>query len=123
MNAPIAHHVIAVIARYAAIDAASVSPGATLAELGIVPCRAIEVTFAIEDAFDINVPLGACDLCTDTVGVMIAAVGAAMHPAFAARSVTVEASGPSPGQTECDSWWYAEWAQPVYAAPVSLTNR
>ncbi|UPG83865.1 phosphopantetheine-binding protein [Luteibacter aegosomatis] len=86
MNDPIEDRVIRIIARRAGIDAATVVPTATLQTLGVASFHGIEMTFEIEDDFDINVPVGACDLTVGTVEDMVRAVREALAPSSKTRS-------------------------------------
>ncbi|PTR34045.1 acyl carrier protein [Luteibacter sp. OK325] len=71
MNDPIEERVIDIVAKQVGADPATITQDATLEVLGIASCQGIAMTFAIEDLFDINVPVGACDLKVATVGDMI----------------------------------------------------
>jgi acyl carrier protein len=51
--------VIAIIAEQAVLEVSDVSEGATLADLGIDSLGLVESIFAIEEAFDIQVPFNA----------------------------------------------------------------
>jgi acyl carrier protein len=51
--------VIAILAEQAVLDPAEVRPEATLADLGIDSLGLVETVFAIEEAFDIQVPFNA----------------------------------------------------------------
>lgn len=74
MNDPIEERVVNIIAKQVGADPAAITLDATLEVLGIASCEGVEMTFAIEDSFDINVPMGACDLKVATVGDMVDAV-------------------------------------------------
>jgi len=51
--------VMAILAGQAVLDAGEVRPEATLADLGIDSLGLVETVFAIEEAFDIQVPFNA----------------------------------------------------------------
>ncbi len=51
--------VVAILAEQAVMEPAEVSPEATLEELGIDSLGLVEAIFAIEEAFDIQVPFNA----------------------------------------------------------------
>jgi acyl carrier protein len=53
--------VVAILAEQAVLDRAAVRPEATLADLGIDSLALVETIFAIEEAFDIQVPFNAND--------------------------------------------------------------
>lgn len=53
--------VVAILAEQAAVDPAQVSADATLEDLGIDSLGLVETIFAIEEAFDIQVPFNAND--------------------------------------------------------------
>ncbi len=53
--------VIAIIAEQAVLEPSDVSPGSTLEDLGIDSLGLVESIFAIEEAFDIQVPFNAND--------------------------------------------------------------
>ena len=53
--------VIAIIAEQAVLDVADVTPDSTLEDLGIDSLGLVESIFAIEEAFDIQVPFNAND--------------------------------------------------------------
>ncbi|MGQ0567024.1 MAG: acyl carrier protein [Gemmobacter sp.] len=79
MTQDVAHKVIAIIAELAVLDVADVKPEATLEELGIDSLGLVESIFAIEEAFDIQVPFNAndpaqSDFDISSVGAVIAAV-------------------------------------------------
>ena len=126
MTDPIEERVISLIANRVGINAATITPAATLKALGVAFCRANEITFEIEDVFDINVPVGACDLGTDTLGTMIEAVRAALVLSAVTHHATARlyerrlsrlpalASPCAPAQDEYCRWLYAENAQHVY---------
>jgi acyl carrier protein len=51
--------VVAILAGQAVLDASEVRPEATLADLGIDSLGLVETVFAIEEAFDVQVPFNA----------------------------------------------------------------
>jgi acyl carrier protein len=53
--------VVAILAEQALLDPPAVRPEATLADLGIDSLGLVETIFAIEEAFDIQVPFNAND--------------------------------------------------------------
>lgn len=52
---------VAILAEQALLDPSEVRPDATLADLGIDSLGLVETIFAIEEAFDIQVPFNAND--------------------------------------------------------------
>lgn len=57
----IAQRVIAILAEQALLDPSDVMPDQTLTDLGIDSLGLVESIFAIEEAFDIDVPFNAND--------------------------------------------------------------
>jgi acyl carrier protein len=125
MTDPIEERVISIVARRVGVDRATITQTSTLEALGIPPCRGIEITFVIEDSFDINICLAACDLKLDAVGALVDAVRAALSRRARDRRITehfVHHSLPRPASTlrcaaiqnELDRWLYAENAAYVY---------
>lgn len=57
----IAERVIAIIAEQAVLEPSDVQPDMTLTDLGIDSLGLVESIFAIEEAFDIDVPFNAND--------------------------------------------------------------
>jgi acyl carrier protein len=55
----ISEKVIAIIAEQAVLDPSDVTPDSTLEDLGIDSLGLVESIFALEEAFDINVPFNA----------------------------------------------------------------
>ncbi len=53
--------VVAILAEQAVLEPTAVRPDATLADLGIDSLGLVEAIFAIEEAFDIQVPFNAND--------------------------------------------------------------
>ena len=75
----IASQVTEIIAEQALLDPSDVTPDKTLEDLGIDSLGLVESIFAIEEAFDINVPFNAnepteSDFDISSVGAIIAAV-------------------------------------------------
>ena len=71
--------VVAILAEQAMLDAAEIRADATLADLGIDSLGLVETIFAIEEAFDLQVPFNAndpkaSDFDISTVDTMIRAV-------------------------------------------------
>jgi acyl carrier protein len=71
--------VVAILAEQAVLDPGDVRPDATLADLGIDSLGLVETVFAIEEAFDIQVPFNAnepdkSDFDISTVATMVRAV-------------------------------------------------
>ncbi|BDW85396.1 acyl carrier protein [Roseicyclus marinus] len=81
MSDAIRDKVIAIIAEQAVLEPGDVTPEATLADLGIDSLGLVESIFAIEEAFDIQVPFNAnepdqSDFDISSVAAIIAAVEA-----------------------------------------------
>jgi acyl carrier protein len=79
LDRSVAAEVAAIIAAQALTDPADVTPERTLASLGLDSLGLVETIFAVEEAFDIQVPFnandpGASGLDASTVGGIIAAV-------------------------------------------------
>jgi acyl carrier protein len=79
MSDAIRDKVIAIIAEQAVLEPGDVTPEATLADLGIDSLGLVESIFAIEEAFDIQVPFNAnepdqSDFDISSVAAIIAAV-------------------------------------------------
>jgi acyl carrier protein len=71
--------VIAILAEQAVLDPGDVALDATLTDLGLDSLGLVEVVFAIEEAFDIQVPFNAnepseSEFDISTVGTMVRAV-------------------------------------------------
>jgi acyl carrier protein len=71
--------VVAILAEQAVLDPAEIRPDATLADLGIDSLGLVETIFAIEEAFDVQVPFNAndpkaSDFDISTVDTMVRAV-------------------------------------------------
>lgn len=125
MNDPIEERVINIIAKQVGADPAAITLDATLEVLGIASCQGVEMTFAIEDSFDINVPMGACDLKVATVGDMVDAVRAILWFSLTLRSAMKDVAHrplPSRARPSCrtarrddeDRWLYAESTEDTY---------
>ncbi|MEO0990454.1 MAG: phosphopantetheine-binding protein, partial [Pseudomonadota bacterium] len=56
MAGTVKERIVEIIAEQAVLDVADVSPDQTLADLGIDSLGLVESIFAIEEAFDIEVP-------------------------------------------------------------------
>lgn len=81
MSDAIRDKVIEIIAEQAVLEPGDVTPEATLADLGIDSLGLVESIFAIEEAFDIQVPFNAnepdqSDFDISSVAAIIAAVEA-----------------------------------------------
>jgi acyl carrier protein len=81
MTKTVSETVIAIIAEQAVLEPGDVTPEATLADLGIDSLGLVESIFAIEEAFDIQVPFNAnepekSDFDISSVAAIIAAVEA-----------------------------------------------
>ncbi len=79
MTETIEDRVIAILAEQAVLDRSEVRHDATLADLGIDSLGLVETVFAIEEAFDIQVPFNAnapteSDFDISTVETMVRAV-------------------------------------------------
>jgi acyl carrier protein len=79
MTNSVSEKVIAIIAEQAVLEPGDVTPEATLADLGIDSLGLVESIFAIEEAFDIQVPFNAnepekSDFDISSVAAIIAAV-------------------------------------------------
>jgi acyl carrier protein len=71
--------VVAILAEQAVLERSAVQPDATLADLGIDSLGLVETVFAIEEAFDVQVPFNANDPAASefdisTVDTMVRAV-------------------------------------------------
>ena len=79
MTDSVREKVIAIIAEQAVLEPGDVTPEATLADLGIDSLGLVESIFAIEEAFDIQIPFNAnepdqSDFDISSVAAIIAAV-------------------------------------------------
>ena len=63
-----------IIAKEARIDIATVTPSATIQDLKIASIDLVQIIFAIEEAFDIQIPEDAVGLDVKNVGDVVAAV-------------------------------------------------
>lgn len=70
--------VCSIIATQAKLDPATVTPAATLKDLGVASLDAIEVIFDIEERFDIRFPDQGTNFDSDTVQDLIDAVRTAL---------------------------------------------
>jgi acyl carrier protein len=75
----ISEKVIAIVAEQAVLEPSDVTPESTLEDLGIDSLGLVESIFAVEEAFDINVPFnanepGASDFDITSVAAIIAGV-------------------------------------------------
>jgi len=61
MSEQVKDRVIAILAEQAVLEPGQVRPDSTLEELGIDSLGLVEAVFAIEEAFDIQVPFNAND--------------------------------------------------------------
>ncbi len=61
MSDSIEDRVIAILAEQALLDPSEVRPDAKLADLGIDSLGLVEVVFALEEAFDVQIPFNAND--------------------------------------------------------------
>ena len=79
MSKSVQDRVIAIVAEQAMLDPDEITLGSTPAELGIDSLGLVESIFAIEEAFDISIPLNAnepaqSDFDISSMGAIIAAV-------------------------------------------------
>ncbi|PRX31973.1 acyl carrier protein [Meinhardsimonia xiamenensis] len=79
MTETVRDRVLAIIAEQAVLEVGDVTPELTLEDLGIDSLGLVESIFAIEEAFDIQVPFNANDPASSefdisSVGAIIAAV-------------------------------------------------
>lgn len=79
MAASVKEKVIAIIAEQAVLEPGDIAPEASLADLGIDSLGLVESIFAIEEAFDIQIPFNAnepeqSDFDISSVAAIIAAV-------------------------------------------------
>ena len=79
MTDSVREKVIAIIAEQAVLEPGDITPTATLADLGIDSLGLVESIFAIEEAFDIQIPFNAnepdqSDFDISSVDAIIAAV-------------------------------------------------
>ena len=71
--ADVASEVIEVIAKQAKVEPAKVAPDTELADLGLESLDSIELIFALEEKFDIEIPFNAND--STAAGVNFATAG------------------------------------------------
>jgi len=79
MTDSVREKVIAIIAEQAVLEPGDITPTATLADLGVDSLGLVESIFAIEEAFDIQIPFNAnepdqSDFDISSVDAIIAAV-------------------------------------------------
>ena len=79
MTDSVREKVIAIIAEQAVLEPGDITPTATLADLGIDSLGLVESIFAIEEAFDIQIPFNAnepdqSDFDISSVDAIVAAV-------------------------------------------------
>ena len=63
-----------IIAKEARIDIATITPTATIQDLKLASIDLVQIIFAIEEAFDIQIPKDAVGLDVKNVGDVVAAV-------------------------------------------------
>jgi acyl carrier protein len=86
MSAEVKDRVIAILAEQAVLPPEQVRPEATLQELGIDSLGLVEAVFAIEEAFDIQVPFNANDPTASDFDIgSVASIIAAVEGLVAAR--------------------------------------
>jgi acyl carrier protein len=86
MSAEVKDRVIAILAEQAVLAPDEVRPEATLQDLGIDSLGLVEAVFAIEEAFDIQVPFNANDPTASDFDVgSVASIIAAVEDLVAAR--------------------------------------
>ncbi len=79
MSQAVKDQVLEIIAQQAVLEVSDIAPTATLDDLGIDSLGLVEAVFAIEEAFDIEVPFnanepGQSDFDVSTVAAIITAV-------------------------------------------------
>ncbi|KEZ76125.1 acyl carrier protein [Salinisphaera hydrothermalis] len=74
MSVTVQEQVFAIIAEHGQIDAKTITPESTLADLGIASLEAMEIVFDIEEHFDINLPDRDPNFDTDTAQGLIDAI-------------------------------------------------
>lgn len=75
----VTRQVIAIIAKQAKLDEATIHPESTLKDLGVASLEAIEMIFDIEAHFDITIPDQGANFDTDTVQSLVDAVLAGLQ--------------------------------------------
>lgn len=87
MAGSVEDRVIAILAEQAGLDPSDVRPDATLQDLGVDSMGLVEAIFAIEEAFEIQVPFNANDPAgTDFDVGSVASIVAAVESLVAART-------------------------------------
>lgn len=86
MSEQVKDRVIAILAEQAVLEPGLVRPDSTLEELGIDSLGLVEAVFAIEEAFDIQVPFNANDPAASDFDIStVASIVAAVEDLVAAR--------------------------------------
>jgi acyl carrier protein len=86
MSSEVKERVIAILAEQAVLAPEQVRPEATLQELGIDSLGLVEAVFAIEEAFDIQVPFNANEPTASDFDIgSVASIIAAVEDLVAAR--------------------------------------
>jgi acyl carrier protein len=86
MSEQVKDRVIAILAEQAVLEPGQVRPDSTLEELGIDSLGLVEAVFAIEEAFDIQVPFNANDPAASDFDIStVASIIAAVEDLVAAR--------------------------------------
>jgi acyl carrier protein len=86
MSAEVKDRVIAILAEQAVLEPEQVRPDSTLQDLGIDSLGLVEAVFAIEEAFDIQVPFNANDPTASDFDIgSVASIIAAVEGLVAAR--------------------------------------
>lgn len=88
MNQEIADQVLDIVAKHIDADRSTLTPDATLKDLGVDSLEAIETIFDIEEHFDINFPDRDPNLDGGTIAGLISAVELALGEKAAATAVT-----------------------------------
>ena len=86
MNQEIADQVLDIVAKHVDVDRATLTPEATLKDLGVDSLEAIETIFDIEEHFDINFPDRDPNLDDGTIAGLIGAVELALGEKAAAAA-------------------------------------
>ena len=92
MNQEITDQVLDIVAKHVDVDRATLTPEATLKDLGVDSLEAIETIFDIEEHFDINFPDRDPNLDDGTIAGLIGAVELALGE----KAVAAEAAPPVP---------------------------
>jgi len=74
--ANVTHQVLDIIAAKAALERSEIDPAAKLSDLGIASLDVVEIVFALEETFSIDIPFNAnsAELPFNTVGEVVTAV-------------------------------------------------